>query len=102
MEDAQERLLRLCFQYSQWAVVFFTSKKTVDITVQETVKKTVDITVQETVNRYIPADSLVLEDIRTRLAALPDTSVMDSLDACIDSHFVNVRARLIRIEKKLE
>ena len=27
---------------------------------------------------------------------------IDSLNACIDSHFVNVRARLIRMEKKLE
>ncbi|MXY99212.1 hypothetical protein F4Y93_00685 [Candidatus Poribacteria bacterium] len=27
---------------------------------------------------------------------------MDSLDACIDSHFVNTRARLIRMERKLE
>ena len=75
---------------------------TVSKKVEVTVNKTVDITVKETVNRYRKADSLALEDIRTRLAALPDTSVMDSLDACIDSHFINVRARLIRIEKKLE
>ena len=27
---------------------------------------------------------------------------IDSLNACIDSHFVNTRARLIRMEKKLE
>ena len=73
-------------------------------------------------NRYTQIDTSALGDMREAiknsrntikklLDALPDTSAsnrardsllvrMDSLDACIDSHFVNVRARLIRIEKK--
>ena len=83
--------------------------KTVERTVNITVEKTVDIVV----NRYIQADSLVLEDIKRRIAALPDTlasasmrdsilAQMDSLDVCIDKHFAGTRQRLIRIEEKLK